>query len=205
MSELKNKKQKCKYPKCRKRCATEDICCKEHSKVLTVFEKPEECPICLEKFSSEIPLIPCNHWICQECVIKTGKNECPVCRTIVDFDGQNKKKMEKSMKKRDKELKEEQENNDREFARTLQQQLNGITRMYVLHDRVNIEELRRRAQTILQEDISLEELIHNALYEEVINNQPQNQPIQATVRIGFGVYTEFDSDEETEEEDLLSN
>jgi hypothetical protein len=212
MSEVKNKKQKCKYPKCRKRCTFEEICCNLHSNVLTAFEKSDECPICLEKFNiNEIPLIPCNHWICQDCVIKTGKNECPICRTTVEFDGKNKQKMAKSIKKRDKELKIEQENNDREFARTLQRQLNGITRMYVLHDRVNIEELRRTAQNILQQEMTIEELIHNALYEEIINNNRDNHiQTQGTIRIGVGVRVYNDSDteselEETDDEELLED
>jgi hypothetical protein len=205
MSEIKIKKQKCKYLKCRKRCTTEEICCKEHSKILHTFEKPEECPICLEKFTNEIPLIPCNHWICQDCIINSGKNECPVCRTIVELYGKNKKKMEKSMKKREKELKREQENNDREFARTLQQQLNGITRMYVLQNRVNIEELRRTAQNVLQEDMTLEELIHNALYEEVINrtrenNENINRNGNIRINIGVRVYNEEELEEDTESE-----
>lgn len=213
---MSENKIKCKYIKCRKRCTTKEICCKQHSKILTAFEKPEECPICLEKFTIEIPLIPCNHWICQDCVINSGKNECPVCRTVVEFDGKNKQKMAKSMKKRDKELKREQENNDREFARTLQQQLNGITRMYVLQNRVNIDELRRTAQNILQEDMTLEELIHNALYEEVINrNRNPNITIRepgntGTVRVNIGirVYNESDTEselDETEDEELLED
>ena len=50
------------------------------------FEKPEECPICLEPFLEDMnPLKPCNHWIHNECVARSGKKECPICRSEIDL------------------------------------------------------------------------------------------------------------------------
>ena len=66
MSEIKTKKQKCKYPKCRKRCTSEEICCKVHSNVLTTFEKSDECPICLETKRC-VSQPRCDHYSCIEC------------------------------------------------------------------------------------------------------------------------------------------
>jgi zinc-RING finger domain len=51
------------------------------------MERSFECPICLEKFSSEIKplLVPCGHTVCLDCLTRLKKErvfECPVCRTL---------------------------------------------------------------------------------------------------------------------------
>jgi hypothetical protein len=38
-----------------------------------------ECPVCIEEINDTIPL-PCNHWVCRICIVKSGKFKCPICR-----------------------------------------------------------------------------------------------------------------------------
>lgn len=52
-------------------------CYKHHSK----FEKDGTCPVCTLKVTK--CLRPCEHWVCKVCIIKSGKPECPICRTHV--------------------------------------------------------------------------------------------------------------------------
>lgn len=47
---------------------------------LKILEKPEECPICVETFQVEEQPLKCGHYIHRECVIKSGKRHCPICR-----------------------------------------------------------------------------------------------------------------------------
>lgn len=47
------------------------------------FEKPDECPICMEHLDyNEEPLI-CGHWVHSKCLSKCNKDECPLCRTVL--------------------------------------------------------------------------------------------------------------------------
>lgn len=52
-----------------------------------------ECPVCFEEFETNFtPLEPCGHFIHIECVKKTNKMECPLCRQpIIDPDIEVKK------------------------------------------------------------------------------------------------------------------
>ena len=77
-------------------------------KCLTTYEKPEECPICLEEFNDyeSIPLIPCFHWVCKKCVINSGKNECPICRQEVELTKIELKQCTKINLQRQKEKQE---------------------------------------------------------------------------------------------------
>lgn len=48
------------------------------------LEKPEECPICSEGNVCLRVLLPCKHWMCEDCMVKMVKDECPYCRCRVD-------------------------------------------------------------------------------------------------------------------------
>jgi hypothetical protein len=48
----------------------------------TEQEKPKECGICFVN-TSPILLEPCKHWCCLDCIVKSGKQECPWCRSNV--------------------------------------------------------------------------------------------------------------------------
>ncbi len=47
---------------------------------LKILEKSEECSVCLESLSDCKEPLKCGHWIHKSCVIKSGKNKCPICR-----------------------------------------------------------------------------------------------------------------------------
>lgn len=120
-------KKKCKYPSCRKfvtNLSTTDIsqmqlCCSIHEEKCITFPKPDECPICTEPFKLNIPLFPCYHWICVNCVIESGKQECPICRQFVLLGDDDIKKINK----REKEMKKEKERIQLEEDRKLAEQL----------------------------------------------------------------------------------
>ncbi len=135
-------KRKCKYIGCKKMVINEEsalntqdykLCCDLHTKIIKQYEKPDECPICLEEFDliNSIPLIPCSHWICKKCIINSGKNECPICRQEVELTKIESKQCNKVNSKRQKEKEEQQMLEDRRIAEQLQRELNQNQRIQV--------------------------------------------------------------------------
>lgn len=56
--------------------------CYQHRK--TKYPRPAECPICLFTMARYfVPLNPCKHWVCPDCIVKSGKKECPLCRATI--------------------------------------------------------------------------------------------------------------------------
>jgi hypothetical protein len=48
------------------------------------FAIEKECVICYEEYAEGIPpLQPCQHGICRQCLIRSGKAICPLCRKRV--------------------------------------------------------------------------------------------------------------------------
>ena len=47
-----------------------------------VSEKPQECGICMTN-PEPVCLEPCKHWCCLDCIVNSGKQECPWCRSNV--------------------------------------------------------------------------------------------------------------------------
>jgi hypothetical protein len=162
--KIKNSKikRKCKYIGCRKMVQNEEyclntkefkICCESHSKYLTIYEKPDECPICLEEFDIEnsIPLIPCSHWICKKCVINSGKNECPICRQQVELTKLEMIKCNKINLERQKEKEEQQLIEDRRMAEQMQRELNQ-------NERINVQPVIIRRMPLINID-NIEEML----------------------------------------------
>ena len=50
------------------------------------FQKPEECPVCLEDIRKEKYPLSCGHWVHKSCIEKQVKNECPLCRSRLGPD-----------------------------------------------------------------------------------------------------------------------
>jgi uncharacterized Zn finger protein (UPF0148 family) len=88
--------------------------CKKHNEKYK-FDKPKDCPICLEKLNDKYPLLNCGHWIHHNCVIQSGKAECPICRTSVKFTREQKKEMNKQIMKRIQENLEEEQKEIRQM------------------------------------------------------------------------------------------
>ena len=47
-----------------------------------VCEKPSECPVCYESLNEDKAL-SCGHWVHKSCIIKSKKDNCPMCRQKV--------------------------------------------------------------------------------------------------------------------------
>ena len=51
-----------------------------------VQQKPDMCPVCYEPFSElELPL-SCGHYIHHECILRTNKNICCLCKEELNFE-----------------------------------------------------------------------------------------------------------------------
>jgi hypothetical protein len=111
VSQCKNKSTN-HYDLCRKHCG-------KHK-----YDR-EDCAICMENFPQQ-PL-SCGHWIHFDCIIKTEKKECPMCKSVLSFTRDQLKKFNQYQReiqiKRDQE--EEQERIQRRRARREQQLLNN--------------------------------------------------------------------------------
>ena len=57
-------------------------------------EKPTECPVCFESLSNEQKTLSCGHWVHKECVIKSKKDCCPLCRQTVELTIEEQYKMQ---------------------------------------------------------------------------------------------------------------
>jgi len=76
-------KLSCCIPKCKNSIHNTHHFCKKHSKVYK-FDKEDDCSVCLESLDDvEYPLLDCGHWIHLDCVFRSGKLECPICRTEI--------------------------------------------------------------------------------------------------------------------------
>jgi len=43
-------------------------------------DKPEDCPVCYESINSQKEALECGHWVHTECIVKSTKAQCPICR-----------------------------------------------------------------------------------------------------------------------------
>ena len=71
----------CKYNNCINYITNKNnLICDDHIKLLNIYEKPTECPICLQTLTDEFPVFPCAHWICKSCILNSSNHNCPFCR-----------------------------------------------------------------------------------------------------------------------------
>ena len=57
-----------------------------------VCEKPSECPVCYEPLETDKAL-SCGHWVHKSCIIKSKKDNCPMCRQKVKLTRREKEDM----------------------------------------------------------------------------------------------------------------
>ena len=48
-------------------------------------EKPQDCPVCFESLEKENKTLSCGHWVHMDCIIKSKKDCCPMCRQQVSM------------------------------------------------------------------------------------------------------------------------
>lgn len=59
--------------------------CKLHQNK-NVFDKPENCVVCYEKLTINDPPLNCGHWVHIDCILMSGKSQCPLCRQSVSIN-----------------------------------------------------------------------------------------------------------------------
>lgn len=57
-----------------------------------VCEKPSECPVCYEPLNEDKAL-SCGHWVHKSCIIKSKKDNCPMCRQKVKLTRREREDM----------------------------------------------------------------------------------------------------------------
>lgn len=63
---------------CKKKNRNGRLYCGTHCKTYK-FEKPNDCPICMETLQNETRPLECGHWVHKECLLKWN-DLCPTCR-----------------------------------------------------------------------------------------------------------------------------
>jgi hypothetical protein len=113
---IKKIKEKCIVEDCKQKDCGHYGLCKKHSG--TCKTEKEDCAVCMDG-ELKCPL-SCGHWIHVECVIKSGKKECPMCKSQLKFT----KEQEKAYKLHKKELRIKQEMED--FAEVVRNEVREI-------------------------------------------------------------------------------
>lgn len=81
---------------CRKKTKTDNYCCLHHETYK--FEKPDDCPICMENIKDEKRPLECGHYVHKECLLKWN-DICPTCRSPVKLTSQERKILNKNTNK----------------------------------------------------------------------------------------------------------
>ena len=82
--------------------------CSVHQKK-NVFEKPDTCIVCYESLTKNDYPFECGHWIHIDCIYKSCKQECPVCRNPITLNSHQQSRFNKYKKKAEKEEEDEED------------------------------------------------------------------------------------------------
>ena len=126
-------------------------------------EKPEECIVCFESLANQKRSLSCGHWIHKNCIIKSAKAECPICRKQLLL-GKNDMKLIKNLaKKREEEnIAEEELELQHEFENEIQNEIINLL----------MPAFREHMQTIgyIFEDIDAIDIINEFFDDESYQN-----------------------------------
>lgn len=118
---------------CRNKVYKEYDYCKTHYEKFRL-EKPEDCPICMESLENvKIPL-SCSHWVHRDCIIKWGKNKCPICTANIKLTKSEIKKMRRINKENDNE-----ENENIILPNVLYYRIEDFLEMLLFYRPINID------------------------------------------------------------------
>jgi uncharacterized Zn finger protein (UPF0148 family) len=95
-----------------------------------------DCPVCFELLE-ENNVLSCGHNVHTECVVKSGKCICPICRADITMSDENRKLSDDIAKK----MKRERDDEDTEdiFNETSESQfINDLTFMYNIQSSIEI-------------------------------------------------------------------
>lgn len=87
---------------CRNKSFGDHQYCKLHYKQYSL-EKPEDCPICMEKIEGVNFPLKCGHWFHTDCLMKCKADTCPVCRAEIKFTENEKRKRRRIHSKKNSE------------------------------------------------------------------------------------------------------
>jgi hypothetical protein len=165
-------KVKCVIPGCKNTGHQRYNFCKKHS-IQFKFDKPEECCVCLEKLKNEkYPLRDCGHWIHHNCVILTGKDECPCCRGKVKLTKEQQTSLNEVKNKNKKEKLEEEQ---REIRIALEQErrvINRNTRWIDNRDSTDFFRGGRRTQERIQRYLDSDERVATVTHLQDMMTSP---------------------------------
>ena len=84
---------------CRNKVYNSSIKCKLHVDK-NVYDIPETCIVCCEKFTIDDSPFECGHWVHIDCIYKSCKQECPICRTPIKLTTHQQSRFNKHVNKR---------------------------------------------------------------------------------------------------------
>jgi hypothetical protein len=90
------------------------------------LSKMSECLACTEHCDN--PIQPCEHYVHIECIIRTGKPICPACTNPIELTPEQTTELEANRERIRRENQEQTEQEDREVARNIAREENGIRR-----------------------------------------------------------------------------
>lgn len=148
--------------------------------VVNSFEKPEECPVCMESLCDQKePLEPCGHWVHRDCQIKSGPT-CVLCRTPINLSRCEKQKIDRMLRQR----KRNEEKEDRKIAEQMQEFVapsilvaNSVPRQRVL----NMLEFFQAPQR----EMELMQVAHLAAIEMAAYSGKENDPAFVASQMGI--------------------
>jgi hypothetical protein len=85
------------------KCADSMNLTKEEWKQEESSMEEEDCPVCTDPLSKKDVIEGCHHRVHIDCIIKSGKDECPLCRGPVHLKATQRKKLERIQRKYKKE------------------------------------------------------------------------------------------------------
>ena len=86
-----------KGKQCKNKQSKEGKYCRLHCNMYK-FDKPEECPICMENITNELRPLDCGHWVHKHCLLKWN-DICPTCRTPINLSKSDRRVLNKNTDK----------------------------------------------------------------------------------------------------------